>query len=162
MSAGHLDETRLLALGLGEPPSAAEAQHLSACAACATGVREDAQLWALVKEVPQPVPPPRLAVGAVARFRRARAVGHRPREVAVGTLIALGLLAVLAFWIWRLTPGAATWVALALPRWPSVFSTGRSWVRVLAAAAPVLAVSAGLLLAAVAVVLRRLTAVTAK
>jgi hypothetical protein len=157
----HLDEGRLLALGLGEPPSAEESQHLAGCPTCAAGPVADAQLWASLRQLPQPLPPPRFSREALARFRRARGVRHRPREVVLGALVVVALVAVLCAWALRLAPGALVSLAVALPRWSELLP-GASWSRLLAAALPALGMTALMLLAGVAVLLRRLTAVPAK
>jgi len=160
--SGHIDEMRLLALGLGEPASAAEAEHLAGCPVCAAGPARDAQLWAQLRQLPLPVPPAQLSAGALARFRRARDVSHRPFEVALGGLLVAVLVVLLCLWGLRLFPGALISVTLALPRWSDLVSAGSGWSRVLVAAVPVLVLSAALLLGGVGVMLRRLTAVAAK
>jgi hypothetical protein len=157
----HLDEGRLLALGLGEPPSADEAQHLAGCPACAAGPAADAQLWASLRQVPQPLPPPRFSRDALARFRSARGVRHRPREVVLGGLLVLALVVVLCAWGLRLAPGLLVSLAVALPRWSELLP-GTSWSRLVAATLPVLGMTALVLLAVVAVLLRRLSAAPAK
>ena len=162
MSAGHIEETRLLALGLGEAPSALESQHLAACAACAASLQEDARLWTDFRALPQPLPPRPFAAGALARYRQARPVRHRPREVAFGAAIVLALVAVRGFWLLRLVPGALVWLALALPQWSDTLSQGLGWSRVLVGVVPIMALAAATLLAAVGLVLRRLTTVVAK
>jgi hypothetical protein len=159
---GHIDELRLMALGLGEPPSAAEAEHLSACRSCAAGPAADAQLWAQLRRIELPAPPPRFAAGALARFRGARAVRHRPREVVLGAMVVAALVVVLCLWALRLVPGTLVTLALSLPRWSSLVASGSSLGRVLVAALPVLALSAAVLLGGVGLMLRRLTAVPAK
>jgi hypothetical protein len=160
--SGHIDEQRLLALGLGEAPSAGEAEHLAGCAGCAASPVADAKLWAQLRQIELPAPPPQFSVGALARFRRARAVHHRPWEVVLCCLLSAALVAVLCLWALRLVPGALVTVALSLPRWSSVVAGGNSLGRLLAAALPVLALSAAVLLGGVGMMLRRLTAVAAK
>jgi len=157
----HLDEGRLLALGLGESPSPEEAQHLAGCPTCAAAPASDAQLWASLRQVPQPLPPPRFSRDALARFRRARGVRHRPREVVLAGLAVVALVAVLCVWALRLAPGALVSFAVALPRWSELLP-GTSWSRLLAAALPAVGMTALVLLAGVAVLLRRLTAIPAK
>jgi len=160
MSA-HIDETRLLALGLGEPPAPGEAEHLAACAACAAVPAGDARLWAQLRQLPLPAPPPDFSATALRRFRRAR-VRHRPWEIALGSALVTVLVVLVALWALRLVPGALVTLAVSLPRWSEVLAAGNSWTRVLAAAIPVLVLGAALLLGGVGVMLRRLTAVTAK
>jgi hypothetical protein len=159
---GHIDEERLVALGLGEAPSAEESRHMAACPSCAASPAADAQLWASLRQVPQPEPPPRFSSEALARFRRARGVRHRPREVVLGALVVLALVVVLCAWGLRLAPGFLVSLAVALPRWSDLIPTFSNWGRLLAAAVPVLGLSALVLLAGVAVLLRRLSAVPAK
>jgi hypothetical protein len=160
--SGHIDEQRLLSLGLGESPSPSEAEHLAACSACAAGPAQDAHLWAQLRRLQPPAPPLELSAGALARFRKARAVRHRPREVILGGLLVAALVAVLCLWALRLVPAAVVTLALSLPRWSNLVAAGNSWGRVLAAALPVLVLSAALLLASVGVMLRRLTTAPAK
>jgi hypothetical protein len=161
MSA-HIDEKRLLALGLGEPPSAGEAEHLAGCPLCAAGPAADARMWAQLRQLRPPAPPPVFAAGALARFRAARAVRHRPREVVLGGLVVAALVVLLCLWALRLVPGALVAVAVSVPRWSSLLTNGSSYGRVLAAALPVVVLSAALLLGGVGVMLRRLTTVPAK
>jgi hypothetical protein len=160
--SGHIDDTRLVALGLGEAPSPLEAEHLAGCPTCAGGLAGDQQLWAQLRELPQPAPPPRFQAQALARFRRARAVRHRPWEIAVGGALVAVLVAVLVLWALRLMPGALVTVALSLPRWSSLVSASNSLGPVLAAMVPVLVLAATLALGGVGVMLRRLTMATAK
>jgi hypothetical protein len=160
--SGHIDDTRLVALGLGEPPSAGEAEHLAACPVCAAGPAADARLWAQLRQLQPPAPPVQFAAGALARFRTARRVRHRPREVVLGGLLVAALVAVLALWALRLVPGALVTLALAVPRWSNLVAAGNSYGPVLTAALPVLVLSAAVLLAGVGVMLRRLTTISAK
>lgn len=162
MSAGHLDQERLLALGLGEAPSPAEAQHLAGCASCAAAPAEDAALWARLRQLPVPSPPPQLAAGALARYRRARAVRHRPREIVLGSLLGLALLLVVVAWLRGVAPGALVSLALWLPRWSDLVPRGIGWTTILAVVVPLMAAAAGILLAGVGVFLRRLTALAPK
>ena len=155
---GHIDEERLVALGLGESPSGEEAQHLAACPTCAASPAADARLWASLRQLPQPLPPPRFSAEALARFRRARGVRHRPREVVLGGAVVLALVVVLCAWALRLIPGALVSLAVSLPRWSELIPATSNWGRLLGAAMPSLALCALLLLAGVAVLLRRLTA----
>jgi len=159
---GHIDEARLVALGLGEPTSPQEAAHLEACPACAASTAADARLWASLRQLPQPLPPPDFSRQALGRFRQARGVRHRPREVVLGGLVVLALVALLIAWGLRLAPGALTGLALSLPRWSHLTPTAASWGRLLVAALPALGMCALVLLAGVAVLLRRLTAVPVK
>jgi hypothetical protein len=80
----------------------------------------------------------------------------------LGALAAAALVAVLGVWAWRLVPGAAVRLALALPRWSDLATPGVGWARLVTAALPALVVSAALLLLAVTVMLRRLTVAVAK
>jgi predicted anti-sigma-YlaC factor YlaD len=162
MTPAHLNEVRLVALGLGEAPAPVEAEHLAGCPACVAAIEEDTRLWAQFRQLPQPQPPPSLAAAASSGYRRARGVRHRPQEVMAGSFVVAALVVGLCFWGWQLAPGALVSFTLALPRWPSALSLGLTWSRMFATALPVLALSAGLLLAAVAIMLRRLTAMTAK
>jgi hypothetical protein len=156
---GHIAEERLVALGLGEPPSGEEAGHLEACPACAGSTAADAQLWASLRQLPQPLPPARFASQALGRFRKARGVRHRPREIVLGGLVVLALVVVLCAWGLRLAPAALTGLAFSLPRW-SHLSSASSWGRLVVAALPVLGMSALVLLAGVAVLLRRLSGIS--
>jgi hypothetical protein len=154
---GHIDEERLVALGLGEPPSGEEAGHLEVCPACAGSTAADARLWASLRQVPQPLPPPRFASQALGRFRKARGVRHSPREIVLGGLVVLALVVVLCVWGLRLAPAALAGLAFSLPRWSHL---GSGWGRLLVGALPVLGMCALVLLAGVAVLLRRLSAAT--
>ena len=162
MIGAHLAEARLVALGLGEMPSSAEADHLGLCVTCGAALEDDARLWAGLRQLPLPEPPPGFAAGALVGYRRARAVRHQPREVLAGSLVVAGLVAVLCFWAWQQAPGALVSFALALPHWSSAVSQGGTWTRALVAVVPVLLVSAGFLLGGVAVLLRRLALVPVK
>jgi len=160
--SGHIDEKRLLALGLGEPPSTREAEHLAGCPACAAVPAADARMWAQLRQLQPPAPPAPFAAGALARFRTARAVRHRPREIVLVGLVVAALVVLLCLWALRLVPGAMVAVALSVPRWSNLVTAGNSYGPALAAAVPVVVVSAALLLGGVGVMLRRLTAATAK
>jgi hypothetical protein len=160
--SGHIDARRLLALGLGEAPSSAEAEHLAGCPDCAAGPAQDAQLWWRFRQLELPAPPPRFSAGALARFRKARAVRHRPREVILGGLLVAAMVALFCLWALRLAPGVVVTLALSLPRWSNLMTEGNGWTRVLTSAVPVLVLSAALLLGGFAMMLRRLTTVAAK
>jgi hypothetical protein len=162
MSGGHLDEARLLALGLGEPASAAETEHLAACAQCAAGPAEDARLWAHLRQLAQPSPPPSFAGAALSRYRRARAVRHRPREVVLGSIVVVVLVGILGWWALQLAPQALVALALSLPRFADVVPRGIRWTALLGVVLPVMALAAAILLGSVGVMLRRLTAGAAK
>jgi anti-sigma factor RsiW len=155
---GHIDDARLVALGLGEVPSTDEAQHLAGCPTCAASPAADTELWASLRQVAQPLPPPDFAAQALVSFRRARRVRHRPREVVMGSLVVLALVVVLCAWGLRLVPGALVSLAVSLPRWSELIPATSNWGRLLGAALPTLGLCALVLLAGVAVLLRRLTA----
>lgn len=158
----HLEDQRLMALGLGEPPTADEARHLADCPACAAAPAEDARLWASFRRLPQPAPPPGFARGALSRYRRTRPVRHRPREVALGAALGLAVVVLLAAWLRGVAPDALMTATLWLTRWDSPLPRGIGWSQVLAVVLPLMALAAGILLATVGVILRRLSAATAK
>src|SRR4051812_30614264 len=162
MTTSHIDDARLVALGLGERPSPIEAQHLASCALCGASADTDARLWAQLRALPLPTPPRDFSTAALARFRSARAVRHRPRDVLFGGLMVLALVAVLCIWALQMLPGALIALALSVPRWPDLVSAGSSWSRLFGAAVPVLALSAAVLLIGVTALLRRLTTIAAK
>jgi hypothetical protein len=126
MIAEHLDEQRLVALGLGEAPTPAEAEHLAACPACAAVPAEDARLWASFRQLDQPLPPASFAAGALARFRLGQRlpVRHRPRDIALGAVLGLAVVLVLALWLRGVAPGALVAATLWLSHWNSPLPRG--------------------------------------
>ncbi|MCU0661552.1 MAG: hypothetical protein MUC50_04420 [Myxococcota bacterium] len=69
----HLQQARLLELGLGEAPSSSEQAHLAACSSCRTLVTEELELGALIASASTVVLPDQFVHRTAARFEQALA-----------------------------------------------------------------------------------------
>jgi hypothetical protein len=114
----HLDEEqvqRLLHDELASPRAAEARQHLTTCDVCqariAVASREEAEVFALLGAVDDPVP----SVDVTAIERRAAAFGTRRLSWAAGIVVALGIAGV-----------AYAAVGAPLPRWVSTLT---GWLR---------------------------------
>ena len=105
---GHLAAHRPAAIAAGAGPTAAEAEHLLACAACRAALagRDPSALFALLSHVPPPVAPPALTalqLPPASRRVPAAALARLLLAAAAVLLAAAALVPLVA----RKTPDAA-------------------------------------------------------